>query len=230
MRYRPLLGGLLLCVSGSLITSCTNEPSLTSIVLTPSGYNALLGPCGGPQVVANFTATGYYTRPGHAAVTKDITDSVTWYSYDTQLVTMSQTGVMSVVTCATPGSTFQASTLISASAQGFHGLISDTATVNLVEPKTTAAAKVISLSLVKTSSAFGSAQFVAVGKTEDGTLVPISGKVVWSSSNPRAVEVDAGTGVARAMTAGKATLTATYNCPDGNIAAGTVDFGSIAEN
>jgi hypothetical protein len=228
MRDRSLLGALLMLAAVIPITSCSTDPSLTSITLTPNGYNALLGPCGTQQVVANFTAMGSYTRPNHATVTKDITNSVTWYSYDTQLVTMSPTGVMSVVTCATPGSTFQASTLISASAQGFHGLISTTATIGLVEP--TVKTSVVSLSIVKTSGTIGSAQYVAVGKTADGTLVPLANRATWVSSNPQVVRMNGETGFARAIGAGHATVTATYANPDGSTAVGTTEFGSLSEN
>ncbi|WP_348264869.1 Ig-like domain-containing protein [Telmatobacter sp. DSM 110680] len=227
MRDRSLFGALLLLAAVVPLTSCSTDPGLTSITLTPNGYSALLGPCGTQQVVANFTAMGSYTRPGHATVTKDITDSVTWYSYDTQLVTMSPTGVMSVVTCANPGSTFQASTIISASAQGFHGLISQTATVSLVEPPVTPA--VVSLSIVKTSGTIGSAQYVAVGKTADGTLVPVANHVTWTTDNPQAVRMS-GTGFARAIAAGHATVTATYANPDGTTATGSAEFGSLTTN
>jgi hypothetical protein len=177
---------------------------------------------------------GTYTRPGHAAVTQDITDSATWFSYDTQLVTVSSTGVASVVTCANPGSTFTSSTIITASAHGFHGLIVGTATFDEQEPPTTTSGVVKSLSISRisspSSSLSGVAQFVAVGKTEDGVLVPLNGKTTWSSSNPQAIRVDANTGVARTMTAGNATVIATYNSPDGNTVKGTVDFGSINGN
>jgi len=225
MRDRSLFGALLMLAAVIPFTSCTSNGSLTSITLTPSGYSALLGPCGTQQVVANFTAMGSYTRPGHATTTRDITNLVTWYSYDTQLVTMSSTGVMSVVTCANPGSTFQASTIISASAQGFHGLIATTATVNLVEPPVTPA--IVSLSVVKTSGTFGSAQYVAVGKAADGMLIPLTAKPVWSSSNPSAVKIDANSGFARALASGNATVTATYTTSDGSTAVGTTEFGSL---
>ncbi|HEY1578721.1 MAG TPA: Ig-like domain-containing protein [Terracidiphilus sp.] len=230
MRYRSLFGALMMA-SMIPFTSCTSSPGLTSITLTPTGYSALLGPCGTQQVVANFTAMGSYNRPGHATITRDITNSVTWYSYDTQLVTMSESGVMSVVTCANPGSTFKASTIISAGAQGFHGLIQTTATIDLVEPSasTTIARHVVSLSVVKLSNSIISSKFVAVGKAQDGTLVPLGNSVVWSSSNPQAVRVDA-TGVARAMTSGSATVTATYTAPDGSTAVGTASFGSLTQN
>ena len=231
MRRRSLSALLLL---GAVVpfTSCGVSPSLTSITLTPSGYSALLGPCGTQQVVANFTAMGNYTRPNHAAVTRDITNSVTWYSYDTQLVTMSPDGVMSVVTCANPAATgFDASTIISASTQGFHGIIQTTATIKLVEPTATTSAisHVVSLSVVKVSNSIVSAKYIAVGKSEDGTLVPLGNAVTWSSSNPQAVRVDA-SGVARAMTGGNATVTATYTAPDGSTAVGTTQFGSLAQN
>ena len=227
MRDRSLFGALLMLAATIPFTACSTDPGLTSITLTPTGYSALLGQCGTQQVVASFTAMGTYTRPDHAPVTKDITNSVTWFSYDTQLVTMSPTGVMSVVTCATPGSTFQASTIISASAQGFHGLITKTATINLVEPPTTPA--VVSLMIVKTSGTIGSAQYVAVGKAADGTLVPLAGHVTWVSDNPQAVRMS-GTGFARAIAAGHATLTATYVGADGSTVTGSTKFGSLTEN
>ena len=227
MRNRSLFGALLTLAAIIPLTSCSTDPGLTSITLTPTGYSALLGLCGTQQVVASFTAMGTYTRPNHAPVTKDITNSVTWFSYDTQLVTMSSTGVMSVVTCATPGSTYQASTIISASAQGFHGLITKTATVSLVEPPVTPA--VVSLSIVKTAGTIGSAQYVAVGNAADGTLVPLANHVTWVSDNPQAVKLSA-TGFARAIASGHATVTATYTNSDGSTATGTTAFGSLTEN
>lgn len=230
MRNRSL-GALLLLGAVVPFTSCAVDPALTSITLTPTGYSALLGQCGTQQVVANFTAIGNYTRPGHATVTRDITDSVTWYSYDTQLVTMSPTGVMSVVTCADTAATgFKASTIISAGKQGFHGLIQTTATINLVQPTTTttAIAHVVSLSVFKVSSSIGSAKYVAVGRSADGTLIPLGNNVTWSSSNPQAVRVDA-SGAARSMAAGNATLTATYSGSDGSSATGSVAFNPLSQ-
>jgi hypothetical protein len=233
MSNRSLLGALMLVGALIPVTSCSNNPSLTSISIRPTSYTALLGPCGTQQVVASYTATGTYTRPGHAAVTQDITDSVTWFSYDTQLVTVSSTGVASVVTCANPAITFTSSTIITASAHGFHGLIVGTATFNEQEPPVTpAVVKSLSISRISgpASTLGGVAQFVAVGKTEDGVLVPLTGKTTWSSSNPQAIRVDANTGVARTMTANNATVTATYTNPDGDTVKGTVDFGPASEN
>jgi uncharacterized protein YjdB len=233
MRNRSL-GALLMLGAVVPFTSCAVDPALTSIQLVPDKFTALLGPCGTAQVQAQVTAVGTYTRPNHAAVTRDITNQVTWKSFDTQLLVIDNTGLFTVATCANPGSTFNSDILVSASAQGFHGIIIGYAHVVEQEPAPPKTAVVKSLSVTRLSSASsalnGVAKYIAVGKTEDGTLVPLNGKVEWSSSNPQAVRVDASTGVARAMTAGKAIVTATYAGNDGSSAAGTVEFGSIAQN
>ena len=232
MRNRSL-GALLLLGSMIPFTSCGVSPSLTSIQVVPSTTTALLGPCGTVQVQSQLTAIGTYTRPNHAAVTRDITSQVTWKSFDTQLLTIDPaTGLASVATCADPTSTYNANILISASAQGFHGIIIGYA--NFIEqepaPPKTAVSLVVTRLTGASFSLNGAAKFIATGKAADGTLVPLNGKVVWSSSNPQAVRVDAATGVARAMTAGKATLSATFSGNDGSSASGTVEFGSIAQN
>lgn len=234
MRNRSL-GALLMLGAVVPFTSCAVDPALTSIQIVPSTTTALLGPCGTVQVQSQLTAIGTYTRPNHAAVTRDITSRVTWKSFDEQLLTIDPaTGLANVATCADPKSTFNANILISASAQGFHGVIIGYASFVEQEPAPPKTAVVTSLKVTRLTGASsamnGMARFIAVGKTEDGTLVPLNGKVEWSSSNPQAVRVDASTGAARAMTAGKATVTATYTGNDGSSAAGSVEFGSIAQN
>ena len=234
MRNRSL-GALLLLGAVIPFTSCAVDPALTSIQVIPTTTTALLGPCGSVQVQSQLTAIGTFTRPNHAAVTRDITSKVTWKSFDTQLLTIDPaTGLASVTTCADPTSTFNANILISASAQGFHGIIVGYANFIEQEPPAPKTAAVKSLSVIRlsgqSSALNGTAKFIAVGKTEDGMLVPLNGKVEWTSSNPQAVRVDASTGAARAMTAGKATVTATYSGNDGSTAVGSVDFGSIDQN
>jgi hypothetical protein len=234
MRNRSL-GALLMLGAVVPFTSCAVDPALTSIQIVPSTTTALLGPCGTVQVQSQLTAIGTYTRPNHAAVTRDITSKVTWKSFDNQLLTIDPaSGLATVATCADPNSTFNANFLISASAQGFHGIIIGYANFVEQEPAPPKTAVVKSLTVTRLSGASsamnGMARFIAVGKTEDGTLVPLNGKIEWSSSNPQAVRVDASTGAARAMTAGKANVTATYTGNDGSSAAGSVEFGSIAQN
>ena len=233
MRNRSI-GALLLLGAVVPFTSCGVSPSLTSIQLVPDTFTALLGTCGTTQVQAHFTAIGSYTRPNHAPVVRDITNEVTWKSFDTQLLVIDNTGLFTVTSCANPGSTFNSDILVSASAPGFHGIIIGYGHVIEQEPPApkTTVVKSLSISRLSTASSAinGVSKFIAVGKTEDGMLVPLNGSTVWTSSNPQAVRVDAGTGVARAMTAGKSIVTATYTGKDGSTAVGTVEFGSLAQN
>jgi hypothetical protein len=128
-----LFAGLLLP-----LVSCSN-PSLTSIVISPAGETATLAPCGDKQLVTGLKATGYYTHPDHAATTRDITDEVTWYSYNTDMVAfLNPTGApgsATVTTCADSalsGKTYN--TEIDASMTGFHGLVVGKMTFNVLEP------------------------------------------------------------------------------------------------
>ena len=117
MRNRSL-GALLLLGAVVPFTSCGVDPALTSIQIIPTTTTALLGPCGTTQVQSQLTAIGTYTRPNHAAVTRDITSQVTWKSFDTQLLTIDPaTGLATVTSCAFRVVTFKGNILISASAQ-----------------------------------------------------------------------------------------------------------------
>jgi hypothetical protein len=123
MRYRPLLGVLALACALVPSTSCTVSPSLTSIVVSPSTMNF-----GGAGLQAQLIATGYYTHPDHPAITRDITDQVSWQSSAMQCVTVSNTGML------ISGSDVCSNILVTASAPGYNGLISGTMTVNVTQP------------------------------------------------------------------------------------------------
>jgi hypothetical protein len=140
MSGRSCLKALLLAGIFLPLTSCINDnPSLTSIVIMPNGVTAALGTCGYPQVVTGLKAIGHYSHPGHADITKDITDEVTWYSFNTGMVAFldptNNPGVATVTTCAdptVPGNIY--TTLITASAPGFHGLVTGEITFGVQEP------------------------------------------------------------------------------------------------
>lgn len=223
MRHRSWLGALLLTVPVLAITSCSNDPSLTSIVIFPSGYTALLGPCGQAQVQANFTATGYYTHPGHQPISKDITNKVTWKSFDTQLVAIDSTGLASVTTCATPGSTFQSSTPISASAPGFHGLVIAYATFDEVEPTSTTTGNARTLTLTP-ETANGTVRFTAVGKSAEGAVVALKNQPVWYSTDNQVATIDKESGAVAMLASGRTTITAVYTNPDGSTAIGVLHY------
>jgi hypothetical protein len=205
MRNRSLLGALL--VTGVLIpvTSCVNNPSLTSIVVSPSVMNF-----GGPGLTTQLTAVGYYTRPNHAPITKDITNQVDWKSSTNDCVTVTSTGVI------TSGQNICSGILITASAQGFHGYISGTMIVNVSQTAvSTDVAQVVVTPAFPAPVAVGSlTQFAATGITAGGNQATLTNPVAWSSSNTGVATIDA-TGRATAVAAGSTTITGAYTNPDG---------------
>jgi trimeric autotransporter adhesin len=128
-RFFPgvfLLAGLLIPLA-----SCSNDPSLTSIVISPSTVSIELAADGSTQGHTQYTAIGYYTHPNHPAITKDLTDQVTWASSDTQVATISNTG-LATVTGYVAGEAWIGNTEITASAPGFNGqIVSNAATLTV---------------------------------------------------------------------------------------------------
>jgi len=219
MRDRSLLGVFVLAGLVIPFTSCAVSPSLTSISITPNAYTAVLAPCGDPQVTTNFQAIGSYTRPGHAAVTKDITSQVTWTSLTPAMVTVTSAGT-ATVTCQMYGST-----AIEASAPGFHGDIVGTATFNVEAYNNTSTNDVVSITVTPTNPVLTAAgqtvSFVATGTKGNGTTVNVTTASTWTSSDPSVASINPNTGVATALAAGNTTITATYVNSDGVQATGT---------
>ena len=107
MFNRFCFGALLLAGLAGLLSGCstTSSAGLTTIVISPSGASAVtmtLAPPGVAQGHAQFTALGYYGHAGHQ-VTQDITDSVTWSSSLTQVVTICSNGSPAPCTPAMDG-------------------------------------------------------------------------------------------------------------------------------
>ena len=209
MRNRSLLGALL--ITGILIpiTSCISSPSLTSIAVSPSVMNF-----GGPGLHTQLTAIGSYTRPGHATVTRDITTSVNWASATPECVTVSSTGLIESQENICSG------IQITASSQGFHGLIQGTMTVNVTQPG--AANSDIAVVVVSPANpapvAVGAIeQFAASGFTAAGNPVALTNPVSWTSSSTGVATIDQ-TGRATAVAAGSTTIKGAYTNPDGTSA------------
>lgn len=218
MRNRLLWSAVLCACPLLLLTSCSTDPSLTSIVINPGSFTAVLAPCGDPQVSSNFTATGYYTHPGHAAVTKDITSQVTWASLTPEMVTISTTGT-ATVTCQMYGSTE-----ISASAPGFHGDIVGYAAVNVTQPNSATNSNITSMSITPQNPSIPAGNteaFVAIGTTGNGSQQNITSSSAWTSSSPGVATISGGTGVATGVSAGSTIIVATYTNPDGTQATAT---------
>jgi len=138
MHSRVFLGAILLAGLVFPLTSCSNDPSLTSIVISPSTVSIELLPAGSVQGHTQYTAIGYYTHPNHTAITKDLTSQVTWASSGTQVATISNTGLATVTGYnSVTGEAWIGNTEITASAPGFHGVVvSNTATLTVTATTT----------------------------------------------------------------------------------------------
>jgi len=230
MFNRFCFGALLLAGLVLPITSCSDSPSLTSIVVSPSSMNF-----GGAGLTTQLTATGSYTHPNHPAETKNITDEVTWASSTPECVTVSSTGLI------TSGSNVCTNILVTASAPGFNGLISGSMTVNVTQSSGGgggSSTDVTSLTIIPSSQTVASVgqtgQFIAIGTTGAGTTKDLSSSAVWTSSSTGvAVICSAGSaspctastdGLATAVGAGTTTITAVYANTDGTSATGQATF------
>jgi hypothetical protein len=220
MRYRSLWMVLLLIGLAIPINGCINSGSLTSIEVSPTTVTATAGS------TIQFKAVGFYTRPDHVPITKDITSEVTWASASEQMVTITSSG-FATVTGKSIGNT-----QIYASAQGFHGYIDGYA--NITVTQSGAGGDITSLSIVPSAATATTlnqqVQFTAIGTTANGTSVNLTSQSTWSSSIPSVATVNASTGLATALAAGTAKISAVYTNPDGTVATGngtlTVSLGA----
>lgn len=190
-----LLIGLALPIAG-----CTN-PLVDTISISPSSQSVGVG-----QSV-QFTATGTYGHgAGHPSTTQDITDSVTWTSSVPSVATITSSGVATGVSSG--------STTITASMNGYTGVISATATLTVTGSTTSPGAAVVSLAIIPSSQAVAApkdtSQFIAIGTTSTGITVNLTTAVTWASSSVQIATIGANTGLAAAVGQGSATITATY--------------------
>lgn len=220
MRIRSLLSVALLTGALVPVVSCNNSPSLTSIVISPSAYTTTLALLanGSPappslQLQTFYTATGYYTHPGHPPIVRDLTDQVNWFSYTPALVTVSSAGVATVAGEAI------GFTQITASKPGFNGdIVSNASTFTVTLPTNTTTTDVIALTITPTNPSILTGQsigFNAIGTTGTGTQINLTNQSVWGSSSTAVCAMVATTGNCTTTGAGEAAITATYANADG---------------
>jgi hypothetical protein len=228
MRGRFFLSTLLFAGILLPLTSCSTDPSLTSIVISPDTVTVTLAPNGIAQGYSQFTAIGYYTHPGHAAGTRDITSEVTWASSGTQVATIVTGGAKAGLATATGwvnGVAWTGVTNITASAPGFNGVVvSNAATFTVTDP-TTGTDDVVSIAVTPNPYTFTAANaansFTATGTTQSGVKEVLTTSSVWTSGNASFVTVGANTGVGTAVATGTTTITAKYTNADGTSAQGS---------
>jgi hypothetical protein len=228
MRGRFFLSTLLFAGILLPLTSCSTDPSLTSIVISPDTVTVTLAPNGIAQGYSQFTAIGYYTHPGHAAGTRDITSEVTWASSGTQVATIVTGGAKAGLATATGwvnGVAWTGVTNITASAPGFNGVVVSNAATFTVTDSTTGTDDVVSIAVTPNPYTFTAANaansFTATGTTQSGVKEVLTTSSVWTSGNASFVTVGANTGVGTAVATGTTTITAKYTNADGTSAQGS---------
>jgi uncharacterized protein YjdB len=203
MHDRVLSSRVLLFVAMALpIAGCTN-PLAVSISVSPTTQSISAGQ------TAQFTATGIFGHGNnHPSTTQDLTDSATWTSSVPGVATVSATGVATGVSAGT--------TTITASMNGYTGVVSASATLTVnggggVAPGST----VVSLAVIPSAQSVAvptqTAQFIAIGTTSTGQTVNVTNAVAWSSSSQQIATIGPTTGLATALGQGTTTITALYN-------------------
>jgi uncharacterized protein YjdB len=193
------LSGTTGCLSHSL-TGLTVEPAVNSTCLLPG-------------VTANFKAYGTYTEGGHATITKDISDQVTWTTVIPAVATVDASGV---ATGVNPGYTS-----ILASADGEFGVLSAASSVSVQAtscPNTAVQVAVIPGNPTLTATG-ETARLLAIGTTDTKTT-DFSGQATWESSDANVATIDRN-GLVTAVGPGTATITAHVRQAGGSVVSST---------
>jgi uncharacterized protein YjdB len=215
MRDRSLLPALLMIGLVMPFVGCTSPSGLDSIQVTPATQSLTIGQS------AQFSATGTYGNKNHTS-TKDVTGLVSWSSSNPSVATVSASGLATAVGAG--------STTIIASAAAFNGPTSASATLTVTSTGGgSAGGSIASIAIIPSSQTVSApgqtAQFLAIGTTSSGATVNLTNQVAWSSSSPQIATIGAATGLATAVGAGTAAITAIYsNTTTGTSVTGIATF------
>ncbi len=191
------------------IAGCTNPSQVDSITVAPTPPALNVG-----QTV-QLTATGIYTHAApHPPTTQNVTDSATWSSSSPGVATVSPTGLVTAVTGGTA--------TISASMNGFSGLVSGSVTVSVTNPagNTGTSGTVTGLqsltilpSAITINDLQGTGEFLAIATYTNGVVNDVTNSVTWISDAPNVFPISTnGVGVASSgTTAGIITAYGTGN-------------------
>jgi uncharacterized protein YjdB len=227
-RFR--LSTLLLALLAVPFIGCGSSSEIDSIAVTPATVGLT-----GVGATAQLQATATIGHGSHPATQQDVTSQVTWSSGSANVATVSATGF---VTSVGPG-TVQ----ITASINGFTGIVSSSATITVTSTSTPGgggtggtAEPVASLAIIPSSQSVASptdtTQFLAIGTTPGGATENLTTRVVWSSSEAAVGTIGATTGLATGVSQGTTTITAIWTNPDTTVVTGTATFtvtGGVSE-
>ena len=234
-RFR--LGTLLFICLVVPFIGCGSSTEADSILVSPATVSF-----GGVGLTAQLTATATIGHGNHPSTTQDVTNLVTWTTGSANVATVSASGL---VTSTGPGSI-----QVTASMNGFTGLISSNSTVTVTVSGGGGGGTntdVTSLTIIPGAQSVAAptqtSQFIAIGTTASGTTKNLTSQVAWSSSSIQIATVcTAGSpapctastdGLATAMGQGNTTITALYtNVADQTVVTGTATFtvvGGVSE-
>jgi uncharacterized protein YjdB len=194
---------------------CGSSTTVDSIQVTPATVSLATG------ATAQLTATGTYGHGSHPSSSQNITSAVTWSSSATSVATVSSAGVVTGVGAGT--------TTITASTQGFGGVItSNEASITVTGGGSGPTSSTLtSLALIpgtqSVSSPGQTGQFIAIGTTSSGATEDLTGSVTWSSSSAQVATISVG-GLATGVSQGTTTITAIATNPDKTVVTGTATF------
>jgi Bacterial Ig-like domain (group 2) len=214
MFDRVKLGALLLAGVVLPIMGC-GSAEVDTLQVSPGAVQMVVG------ATAQLTATGVFNHGTGPSTTQNLTNQVTWSTASADVATVSNTGMVTGVGAGT--------VTITASMNGYGGLLSATSTVTVTSSSTGPGGNdVTKLTITPSSQTVAStgdtATYTAVGTTSGGATVNVNGLVVWSSSSTEIATVNASTGVVTAAGSGTATISATYTNADQTVATGTASF------
>ena len=226
MQVRRFFMGLLLFGCALAVCSCSS-PSLVSITITPNIQYFSFGPGGTVQ----FTAIGTFAQGNHPKSTRDITNEVTWKSNTPDIATISSNGLVT-----TTGTAYGA-TNITASMQGFGGVITANATAEVCAPGDTVTEKgctapstgtsLAAIAIIPASqtvlSVNETGQFIAIGSLDGGNVVDLTNKVQWISSDVKVATINS-SGLATGLNIGTTTITAMAPDSSGSLIGANATF------
>ncbi len=218
MLKRISAGALVLAgLTAAMLTGCSST-QVDSIVTSPASQALTVG-----QTV-QFTATGTVGHGQHPSSSENVTTMVTWASSAPAVATVNASGLATAISAGT--------TTITATMNGFPGVVSATATVTVTGGgggSGNSGANVVSLAVIPGTQSVASptetSQFLAIGTTSAGATENLTTQVAWSSSSPQIASIGASTGLTTALAQGTVTITAIYsNAATGTAVTGTATF------
>lgn len=208
--FAVLSAGMAVALAG-----CSNA-LVDTIQIAPPTQSVAVGQ------TTQFTATGVYGHGSHPSSTQDVTTQVAWTSSAPAVATVNASGLATGIAAGT--------TTITATMNGFTGVITATATLTVTSGAgggTNPTADVTSISIIPGTQSVaapgGTSQFIPIGSTSAGSTLNLSGLVTWTSSSQQIATIS-GSGLATGVSQGSTTITAVYTNADKSVATGTAVF------